>query len=316
MCNDIRSVERALGCRTVHALPISDFRKRNYAMTEFPPDVMVNVPSSVSLTGECTVVVRLEDHDDIAELRSAYGQRLHHVVIHEKGFKDLMWLRELSGLRVEIVFGDGSGLSSDVVDVLSTTDPLFRLDIPVRLFRNINLLASLGYPVMLNAAEAANSVDDLTQALWHYLNNALLNVAIEPFHSIMRRFLGKATHTLWYILGETVGRNVYVGEAGEVSLAQRWISAEMRFGTLSDAWKNLTETELYRRLARIRDDVSESALACVSCPHRDICGGYLRAVNPERSCEAWQKVFAQIRGKAQQVARLTESLSENSECPE
>jgi hypothetical protein len=278
-------------------------------MTEFPSELKVNVPSSIFLTGGCGVVVRLQNRDDIAELRSAYGQRLHHVVIHEKEFGDVAWLRELSGLRVEIVLDDGSGLSSDVVDVLATMQPLFRLDTPERRLRNINLLASLSYPVVLNVFEGSHGIEPLTRALSYYLHNPLLNTPIEPFHSIMSRFLGHGPHTLWSIFGEVVGRNVCVGELGEISVAPRWISAGVCFGTLDDTWKKLSDSELYQRLVRICDGVSESAPPCVSCPHRDACGGFLRAVNAEWPCDAWQKVFAEIRKQARQVVGLTEWLT-------
>ena len=285
-------------------------------MTKFPSELVVNVPSSIFLTGGCGVVLRLQNHDDIAELRSAYGQRLHHVVIHEKEFRDLAWLSKLSGLRVEIVLGGVDGLSNDVVDVLSTVHPLFRLDTPVRLFRNINLLASLGYPVMLSVFGAGSRVDELTRALSYYLNNPLLNTPIEPFHSIMSRFLGNGPYTLWNLFGEVVGRNVYVGEGCEVSLSQRWISAGLCFGTLCDTWKKLSESELYLRLVRIRDGVSESAPLCLSCPHKDVCGGFLCAANAGWSCDSWQKLFAEIRDQARQVVGLTECLSKKTDCSE
>ncbi|MCC6699743.1 MAG: hypothetical protein IT365_29235 [Candidatus Hydrogenedentes bacterium] len=278
-------------------------------MTDFPHELLVNVPSSIFLTGGCEVVVRLQHKDDIARLRAAYGQRLHHVVIHEKELGDIAWLSELLGLRVEIVLGDGDTLSNDAVEVLNTMQPLFRLDTPVGLFRNINLLASLGYPVMVNAFDGNHGMEPVTRALSYYLHNPLLNTPIEPFHSIMRHFLGNGPDTLWSIFGEVVGRNAYVSELGEISVAQRWILTGLCFGTLNDTWEKLVASGLYRRLVRIRDGNSASAPPCVSCPHRDTCGGFLRGVNVEWPCEVWQKIFADLRNQGRQVMGLTEWLT-------
>ena len=286
-----------------------EFRETYYAMTDFPHELLVDVPSSLFLTGGCEVVVRLQPKDDIAGLRAAYGKRLHHVVIHERELGDVVWLSRLSGLRVEIVLGDGDDLSHDVVEVLDTMQPLLRLDTSLRLFRNTNLLASLGYPVMVSAFDGSHGMQPLARALSYYLHNPLLNTPIEPFHSIMRHFLGNGPDTLWNIFGEVVGRNVYVGELGEVSVAQRWILAGACFGTLNDTWEKLSASELYRRLVRIRDGNLESAPPCVSCPHRDACGGFLRAVKAEWSCEMWQKVFTDIHNQGRQVAILTEWLT-------
>lgn len=279
-------------------------------MTEFPDNLLVNIPSRVFLSGGCEVAVRISREDDIASVRAAYGERLHHVVVREEELGDVAWLRGLSGLRILIVVTDCGSLSSDLVEALPAMRPQFRLDTTDSLLRNINLIASLRYSIQLDAFGLGLAGRLLDKALAYYLYNPLLNTPIEPFHSAMARFVSQEPVTLWSTYREVVGRNMYVGDAEEVSLGERWVSAGICFGTLDDDWGTLCNSEPYRRLVEYPAAAMSSETACGACPHLDVCAGYLRAVNPNWPCEGWQKAFACLREKGRQVVKLAETLSE------
>lgn len=152
------------------------------------------------------------------------------------------------------------------------------------------MAASLGVPVRLAFAEDwAPAV--LRSLLDYYLHCPVLEVPIEPFHSLSSAMAGEPG-TLWDFFDEGIGRCFYVDGQERVSLSARWATRGEFFGTIDTPWRQMRATPLWRRVAGLRREVFLSQTACAFCRHWSCCAGFWRtAVQGEALCGLWTELM-------------------------
>jgi len=278
-------------------------------MTAFPKQAIVNLPAGTLLEGDCLVSVRVTPHDDIPHLKRLYGKRLLNFEIGEGRHHDVGLCRSLEGTRLRIVTCGREPLQAGgVVEALKRTTPIFVIVPDENTLRNANTLTSLGFRVHIDAAAPVDSEDALLRALDFYLHNPLLSTPVEPFHTLLRTASASRGHDLWDIQSENVKINFYVSDNGEVALAKRWTSSGLNYGTLDNTWDEIVNGALMRRLLSFKADLFRQQNQCVFCRHLDLCGGFLRAVEPEWQCNIWQELFKTLRDEARKAKDLLDSV--------
>jgi len=278
-------------------------------MTAFPNQAIVNVAAGTFPDADCLVSVRVKPHDDIPHLTRLYAKRLLNFEISEGAHHDPEFCRRLEGARIRILSCGHEPLpTAEIVDALKKTQCVFMIAPDERAVRNANSLTSLGFRAHIDAAAPVDSEQALLRALDFYLHNPLLSTPVEPFHTLLRTASASRGHDLWDIQSENVKINFYVSDNGEVALAKRWTSSGLNYGTLDNTWDEIVNGALMRRLLSFKADLFRQQNQCVFCRHLDLCGGFLRAVEPEWQCNIWQELFKTLRDEARKAKDLLDSV--------
>lgn len=280
-------------------------------MLSFPKGAKVNEPAGTFLDGQCSVSVRIHTEDDVPRLKEMYGRRLSNFEIDGESLRNLEFVRALAGMRVRILLAD-SGLfeTGETVDALFCTEPVFAVKPDANLIRNLNFLTSLNFRVHIESGAAVQAEDSLLHAVDFYLHNPLLTTPVEPFHSLLHTVSRGRGYSMWDVEGENARTSFYVSDNGEVSLSKRWNIEGLNYGTLDDPWKKFVNSDLFRRLSAFRSELFRNKSSCVFCAHMDLCGGFLRAIDPDWPCELWQQVFLTLRGETQRAMQLQQETEQ------
>ena len=141
--------------------------------------------------------------------------------------------------------------------------------------------------------------------------NAAQPPRTEPMASMVRAASGREDLTLWDLAAENVCTNLFVDDAGRVSVSER-LAQTHPLGTLDDLASNdLESRSAYRRLRGYAEGLFRSQSECATCRAYPLCGGWLRYVDPAYDCTAWQRVLNTLQdgvGKQERAAALARRL--------
>jgi len=282
-------------------------------MTRFPEHAVVNVHAATRLDGSCAVWVRVGPTDDVAELKAVYGPRLLGLQIGAECFRDVEWLGTLQGLRVRMRNVPLSAFRTrDVLEAIRNMQSTVVVLPDGQVLRQVNFLTSIGLRVHIDAGLADPQGEDLLRAVDFYIHNPLLTRPIEPFHGLLCHLAHGEGPDMWDIESERIGVDFYVDDDGRVGLSERWIARGLEYGELSNGWEGIEGSQVMQQLASFKAALFRQQSDCVFCVHMDICGGFLRADDPERSCIAWQQVFARLREETGRARELLDQAKDDA----
>lgn len=283
-------------------------------VTVFPKNAMVNTPAAQRLEGDCSVSVRISPNDDPASLQEFYGKRLFNFEIDAKSVSDLDLIKSLKGCRVRIMNASlGVFVSDDTIKPLRDTQPVFVVKLDDDTLRNINFLSSLNVMVHIDISSPDASENALMQVLDFYLHNPLLSVPIEPLHSMLRTINRKQGITLWATEHEHLKNNFYVCDSGEITLSKRWNDNKLNYGTIEDSFDDIENSKLYQKLLSFKADLFRNSNPCIFCDHFGPCVGFFKAIEPEKSCEAWKTVFKTLADESDKAKDLLQKYKKQQD---
>jgi sulfatase maturation enzyme AslB (radical SAM superfamily) len=272
----------------------------------------VSIPSKVFLGGECSVILRLDADlglEDIADLKQTYGARLTDFQLTADLLCQPRLLKALDQSRVIVI----PSARLPRLDSILSKDHWRNLQLSVLLFPdqhllgNINIITSLGIPLRLDAAVAATAGKTLVRAVDFYLHNPLLTMPVEPFHALLRHLACGKGPSLWQTQGERVADCFYVGDDSTVTLSKRWFDQGLLYGSLDQSWEMIVNSNLFQKLSDYRRELFRTGQQCIYCQELPLCGGYLKAADPEQPCEQWQQAFRALRKAVHTATNLDES---------
>jgi len=128
-------------------------------------------------------------------------------------------------------------------------------------------------------------------------------VVSEPMASMVNTARGRDDLTLWNFAEENVHRNVWVGDAGQVSLSAR-LARSHPYGS----WQELDLEDMeggssYQRLEAYAEALFVSRSDCATCRAYTLCGGWLRYVDRGYDCDGWQRVLNALQDAVGQTER-------------
>ncbi len=286
-------------------------------MHVFPKNTLVNTPCETMLDGECSVSVRISTPDSVPRIREFYGKRLFNLEIEGELIKDIDLIRAIDVNRVRIILGDINILEVEgrLIEALQKmgAQSVFEINPDKKLLRNINFLTGLDILVHIDMTKPVQDENALLQAVDFYLHNPMLRTPIEPIHNLLVTMNRRRGRTLWSTELENVKTNFYVSDQGEVSLSSRWIENDMKYGTLDDSVKDFMKSELYNKLATLKEEMFRSKSSCVFCGNLDVCKGFLRAIDSEWPCDIWKKVFNILQGAVREGKDLLRKIDQQKE---
>lgn len=275
-------------------------------MIKFPEQTIVSVSSATLVAGQGAVSVRMDGTGvDINDLLTVYGRRLHDFELSSPLWKDTALLGVLEGSRIRLRVSDQDldDLGA-MADALRKTNPVFYVRADGNIVKMLNFITSFNFRVHIEASESAEAPDALDKALDFYLRNPLLQVPVEPFHTLLQHQAKDAGFTLWDTELENVSRNFYVNDKAQVTVSARWDAQDRHFCTLKDDWEAITSSALFKELESFKQGLFRKKAQCIFCAHLNLCGGYLRAVVPDWPCENWIAVFSKLAEEAQKAKEL------------
>jgi hypothetical protein len=83
----------------------------------------------------------------------------------------------------------------------------------------------------------------------------------------------------------------------------------MVYGRVDDSWEKITSSGLYNHIKSFKKDLFRKKSECIYCSHMDICGGFLKAVEPDWPCEAWISAFDILRREAENAREILKKHS-------
>ena len=283
-------------------------------MHVFPKEALVNTPCETMLDGECPVSVRINTPDSVPRIRDFYGKRLFNLEIEGELINDINLIRAIESNRVRVKLGDIDILEVEgrLIEALQKVraQPVFEINPDKNLLKNINFLTSLNILVHINMSYPVQDDKVLLQTVDFYLHNPMLRIPIEPLHSLLVTMSRGRGRRLWNTELESVKTNFFVSDQGEVSLSKRWIENGMKYGTLDDSVNDFMKSELYNKLAMLRENMFRSKSPCAFCRHLDVCKGFLRAIDPEWPCDIWKKVFSILQSTVREGEDLLRKIDQ------
>ena len=278
-------------------------------MFNFPEVSRVSVPATRRFPGKFAVSVRVQPGDDLQGLREFYQERLEEFEITGKVITDLEFFQSLAGTPVRFLAADVDLFqTSTLIETLSLLKAVVVVEPEANLIRKINFLTSFDLEVCIDSASPPRADRILKRALDFYVHSPMLNMPIEPFHSLLCTISQGLNLTLWDIAGERVAYNFFVSDGGEVSLSRRWHARGFNYGSMNEPGDNLKETDLFRRLSSFRFALFQSCDLCVFCAHLDLCGGFLRALEANWPCDSWRQVFHTLCQEAKNAKELLQKI--------
>ncbi|MDJ0783436.1 MAG: radical SAM protein [Desulfosarcinaceae bacterium] len=173
------------------------------------------------------------------------------------------------------------------------------------LARSVQFLASLQLPVEVTPGvwtrQDADAMRDLAERL---LFSPFIKTPVQPFFDLLRACLSPAgAPTLWELGRERLGRYLYLSDAGQVTLSERWAKRQCYFGQVADRPQAWHTSDLYRSLRRWQSGGFRLDTRCAVCRVQPLCAGYLRADRPRSSgsllaCKAFTEFIAVLRTHA------------------
>jgi len=276
-------------------------------MIDFPAKVIVNIPASLFLPGNCRVSGRVNSGSEVRALKDFYSGRLYNLEITDLDLDDQDLLESLKGSRVNILItGPDLTCIGKNIEGIRKTLPVFHVFPDEHLLKKVNFLTALHFPVHIPTDRPPASSDTLLQALDFYLHSPLLNVPIEPFHTLLITQGKRTGFSLWDIEKERSSVNFYLHE-NNISLSRRWLDGKKYFGELDNTWTDIMNSDFMIELKSLKYTLFTTNAACIYCPHLDICDGFLKAVDIERPCDDWKAVFNVIKDEVNVAADILRS---------
>ncbi|MFC1924035.1 hypothetical protein ACFLXA_01540 [Chloroflexota bacterium] len=276
-------------------------------MINFPANVIVNIPANLFLPGNCRVSGRVNSGSEVRALKDFYGGRLYNLEITDLDLDDQDLLESLKGSRVNVlVTRQDLAFIGRNVESIRETLPVFHVFPDEHLLKKVNFLTGLRFPVHIATDHPSTSPDTLLQALDFYLHSPLLNIPLEPFHTLLiTQGKGKGL-SLWDIEKERSSLNFYIHE-NNISLSRRWLDRKKYFGELDNTWTAIMNSDLIIELKSLKNTLFKNKAICIFCPHLDLCNGFLKAADIERPCDDWKAVFNIIKDEVNIAADLLRS---------
>jgi len=265
-----------------------------------PNDYTVSVPLALveDLDGpalhlrvdDCAALVEAADHlpwqrirevtlpsvDDLPALEAYYGRVRWN--LWWKGFDVGRLLDLLPALRRQTVTVLVAPDDPDLYDKLVVGESL-----------SLNMAMPLTDPDAIDLA-ALNSL-----VSYVLITSATRPVRIEPLVSMVKTAADREDQTLWDFAGENVHRNLFVDDAGRVSISAR-LADTHPYGTLREIKSGEVESsEAFRRLDGYAEGLFRDQTECSTCRAFPLCGSWLRYADPQYDCEVWQLVLTSLQ---------------------
>jgi len=277
--------------------------------TTYPEGTLVNAPHFAIPEGRSAVIVRATPGaPDRPGLAAALRGRPFRweLAVDSVGLEQWLDLGEETRTDVR---GFDFGWVDENLDSLRRVRAAFLVTPGPDVVRMLNFLTSLGFRVRFEISRSPTEQGHYQRALEYYLHNPVLQVPVEPFHSLLVAMCGRTNQTLWDIQRERPGADFFVDDEGSVSLAPRWLTAGKTYGTLNDPWRVLATSPVYTDLLLVEERMHRETSECTSCRHVDRCLGFLRAVDPSWPCEPWQDILDRLDHQVRAAGRLLRSRS-------
>lgn len=140
------------------------------------------------------------------------------------------------------------------------------------------------------------------------ITSATRPVRIEPLVSMINTAADREDQTLWDFAGENVRRNLFVDDAGQVSISAR-LADTHPYGTLSELESgDFEHTAAFQQLDGYAEGLFRNQSDCATCRAFPLCGSWLRYADPEYDCEVWQLVLTSLQdavGETERAKALT-----------
>ncbi len=184
------------------------------------------------------------------------------------------------------------------VTVLLASDAL-------RLYDKLVLAESQSLQVAIVLTEPDCLDLDVFNSIISYVlvTDATGRVVPEPMASMVNTARGRDDLTLWNYAEENVHRNVWVDDAGQVSLSAR-LARSHPYGPWQELDLNDVErVSSYQRLEAYAESLFMSRADCATCRAYTQCGGWLRYVERDYDCDHWQRVLNALQDAVGQTER-------------
>jgi len=179
------------------------------------------------------------------------------------------------------------------------------------LVRNLHVVASQRYPVVLWGDHAGFTSQQLVELTRYYLHERLLKVPIEPFHMILMALMRGPGPSLWDVYNERPETYVFVDDEGRATLSESWAGRGKYYGSLDEGpegWRNST---LFEWLAGYRGNLYEACSPCVTCAGFPGCAGFLVRHDQGADCSSWKAVFETIEEESRQIRQAVRQERED-----
>jgi hypothetical protein len=175
------------------------------------------------------------------------------------------------------------------------------MDVDRGLLQGVKTVASASIPVILNVEEIRDT-SELMPTSHYYLHDRHLRVPVEFFHSAFIGCLKGTPVSLLQLYPESPTTHLYIDRSRQVTASERLARAGRFFGHISRGVQLDTNAALYMDLMDYKKKMFVSGTQCASCEAFDLCGGYLRFVEPGFKCVPFLEVFLEIKAKAREMA--------------
>jgi len=281
-----------------------------------PDDLTVSVPLALALAGELDgMTLHLRVEDCAALLRVAEQlpwQNVHRVTLpsiedfesvqdySRRAHWNLWWPERDMGRLLDLA----PTLRRRTVTLwVAPDDPDLHNKLAVGESLSLQMAVPLADPDCIDLADLNSLVS------YVLLTGATRTVHIEPLASMVNTAAGREEQTLWDVANESVRHNLFVDDAGQVSVSAR-LAPTHHFGTLADlADGSIKSSAAYQRLHGYTEGLFRSQSVCSTCRAYPLCGGWLRYADPEYDCEVWQLVINSLQdavGEREAAKALTQ----------
>ena len=195
------------------------------------------------------------------------------------------------GIPIEVVLNDPQTEAGKLYRVMSLqrTHPV-RIVIPVvaGFSKAIKVASSLNLPVKLEGTQPdATLIEELCDALDHYLHNKAVSQPIEYFSGLLMARLHRMPITLWDIQEEDPASVRHITDDGNEVIARR-------------PFVPVTQSIDSFRFAHTKQVLSPGE-ECASCEFFPECAGYFKWPDRNFSCEGVKRVFRKLHEAANEL---------------
>jgi len=277
-------------------------------MVVFPENTHVSIKPGFIEDQQCRVTLRLFDAvPAVNDLLSLYRNRIIEI---ETDCETLSKNNDYSffadhNVRIRVTEHDVPFIQRTIKQ-LKTRRIIFDVKPEKNIKRLINLLCELKIPFHLDAGAVVEDNDVLAGVIDYFLYSSLLSSPIAPFDVLIQNEIQGRGFTLWHTECEKVGRHFYVSDEGLIYLSERYTGGNTVLGSVNDTWESIIDSDRYGKLKDFKNSLFRNDAECVYCPYYNMCEGFVKAVDNDRSCEAWKQAFLKIKNEVKKVKSLVE----------
>lgn len=189
--------------------------------------------------------------------------------------------------KVEIVLHSSDNLYNDVKSLLGEKNVFIRL--------SFDLLKSLDEKSLNDFYEKiAFNPDTLSQ--------------VYPFIGLVRfvhiQKSGRAQsmkRTLWRFMQEEAGLFYYVDSNGKVGPSKRLLDKGLSYGTIEDSLEDIKESELFKELNSIDEEIFFTYDKCSMCESYDMCQAMLKFGDLDYDCTPMKNIIALFKSEIEDI---------------